>query len=177
MQCSNCAKHSLIRLAKATKLRPIPQIRYFDQLPTRLQVWSLIFLVSEASWFFWISCQTPVTSSGSRCSCWQLIQKKPCSHPRTRLQWLRKIRLKIWRLQWIDMPPAWQASLFLKGVHWNNEVSTNQAYSSCFLFGISWILMEGLPTRLQVWNLTFAIDWRAASLAGVLISEGGPALK
>ena len=70
MQCSNCAKNSLIRLAKATKLRPIPQIRYFDQLPTRLQVWSLIFLVSEASWFFWISCQTPVTSSGIRCKDW-----------------------------------------------------------------------------------------------------------
>ena len=83
-------------------------------------------------------------TSQRRTSCWQLIQKKPCSHPRTRLQWLRKIRLKIWRLQWIDMPPAWQASLFLKGVHWNNEVSTNQAYSSCFLFRISWILMEGL---------------------------------
>ena len=103
MQCSNCAKNSLIKLAKATKLRPIPQIRYFDRLPTRLQVWSLIFLVS-------------------RCSYWLLIQKKPRANPRTRLHWLRKTRLKIWRLQWIDTPPAWRASLFLKGVHWNNEL-------------------------------------------------------
>ena len=129
MQCINCAKHLLInreldQTGKSQKLRPFPRIRYFDRLPTRLQVWNLTFAMD------WCA----ATLAGI-------------------LIFNNEFLLEVLRCQ---------------------PIKLIQVVSR-----ISWILMEGLPTRLHVWNLMFAMDWRAASLAdvslaGVFISEGGP---